>query len=402
MDPNNSLNSRKRDRPEDDEEKVDISSNRRRTSLVNELIAQQQQQQQHHHQQQQQQGRNDVTHLVLDPRMQLLNTAFQLQQPRQQLGLTFNPNLAAAQHALRPSGNNPFAGLQGFQLHPRSAAPIAPNLLETLQARLRTGANPFAFVGGPVMNAMATGGAPTSAPAPANALVQQTPQTLQVPSSSSSPAPASMQTLSMASNVPAGQGGANQQGNQLSEADMNALLTCTDGQKLLYTPDDDWKLSPYQCLARKQIELFEASDKDLEAGAQGRNRPIVLGQLGIRCRWCASLASRQRQRASSYYPSRLEGIYQAAQNISNSHLSRLCQSVPPVIREELVRLQAKKSGAGGGKKYWSQSAKDQGVYDVEDGGLRISPSPSALINMPTGPQSESAKKQSEGVGNAPV
>ena len=76
--------------------------------------------------------------------------------------------------------------------------------------------------------------------------------------------------------------------------------------KLLYTPADDTKLSPYQCkaskcrhflwgfiatnthamslphtgLARKQIELYEASDKDLEAGAQGRNRPIVLGQVG--------------------------------------------------------------------------------------------------------------------------
>ena len=33
-----------------------------------------------------------------------------------------------------------------------------------------------------------------------------------------------------------------------------------------------------------------------------------------------------------------------------------------------MRLQAKKSGAGGGKKYWSQSAWDQGVRDAENGG----------------------------------
>jgi hypothetical protein len=156
-----------------------------------------------------------------------------------------------------------------------------------------------------------------------------------------------------------------------SEKDKAVLMSYPKNMMLLYTPADDWKLSPYQCLARKQLELFEASEKDLEAGAQGRNRPIMLGQVGIRCRWCSSQPSRQRQRASSYYPSKLEGIYQAAQNITNSHLSRLCQSVPPVIREELVRLQAKKSGAGGGKKYWSQSAKEQGIYDVDDVGLRL-------------------------------
>ena len=32
------------------------------------------------------------------------------------------------------------------------------------------------------------------------------------------------------------------------------------------------------------MELFEAQEIDVEAGAQGRNRGIVLGQVGIRCR----------------------------------------------------------------------------------------------------------------------
>lgn len=35
--------------------------------------------------------------------------------------------------------------------------------------------------------------------------------------------------------------------------------------------------------ARKQIELFEAKQEDVDAGAQGRNKPIILGQVGIRC-----------------------------------------------------------------------------------------------------------------------
>lgn len=54
------------------------------------------------------------------------------------------------------------------------------------------------------------------------------------------------------------------------------------GPYILYTPRDDDSITKYQSLARKQIELFEASQMDVDAGAQGRNRPIVLGQVGIR------------------------------------------------------------------------------------------------------------------------
>lgn len=48
---------------------------------------------------------------------------------------------------------------------------------------------------------------------------------------------------------------------------------------ILYLSCDPEHLSQYQCLVRKQIELFEANETDVEAGAQGRNKPIVLGQV---------------------------------------------------------------------------------------------------------------------------
>lgn len=47
--------------------------------------------------------------------------------------------------------------------------------------------------------------------------------------------------------------------------------------RILHVPSDDDLLSPYQCLVRRQIEVFEASRMDIHASAQGRNRPIVLG-----------------------------------------------------------------------------------------------------------------------------
>jgi hypothetical protein len=144
----------------------------------------------------------------------------------------------------------------------------------------------------------------------------------------------------------------------------------------MYIPTDDGALSAYQCLARQQIEFFEAHEEELEQGAQGRNRPIVLGQVGIRCRHCARLPHRQKSRASGFYPSQLVGCYQAAQNISNTHLLKFCSAVPQETREELQQLQAKKSGAGGGKKYWKESAVEVGVYEVNSI-LRFRPSESS-------------------------
>ena len=53
------------------------------------------------------------------------------------------------------------------------------------------------------------------------------------------------------------------------------------GPAALFMTCDIDSLSPYQCLVRKHIEVFEASFEDVESNAQGRNKPIVIGQVGI-------------------------------------------------------------------------------------------------------------------------
>jgi hypothetical protein len=126
-------------------------------------------------------------------------------------------------------------------------------------------------------------------------------------------------------------------------------------------------LSPYQCLVRLQIELFEASQEDVNTNAQGRNRPIVLGQVGIRCRHCSHLALHLRSRGSTYYPSTSTGLYQAAQNLASGHLCDHCRSIPSSIKDELCQLRERKSSAGGGKKYWADSARVLGVFEDADG-----------------------------------
>lgn len=73
----------------------------------------------------------------------------------------------------------------------------------------------------------------------------------------------------------------------------------------LYLECDDQNLSPYQCLIRKQIEFFQASQEEIDGTAQGRNTPIVLGQVGIRCRHCAIYSPQNRRAGAVYFPRRV-------------------------------------------------------------------------------------------------
>jgi hypothetical protein len=81
---------------------------------------------------------------------------------------------------------------------------------------------------------------------------------------------------------------------------------------VLYSSNDNNRLTDYQILARKQIELFEALPEDVDTTTQGRVRRVVLGQVGIRCRHCALLPPKERKRGAFYYPSRLDVVYQAS------------------------------------------------------------------------------------------
>ncbi|EEC44877.1 predicted protein [Phaeodactylum tricornutum CCAP 1055/1] len=135
----------------------------------------------------------------------------------------------------------------------------------------------------------------------------------------------------------------------------------------LFMSCDADSLSEYQCLVRRHIELFEAVRDDVESNAQGRNRPIIMGQVGIRCRHCTMLPPKHRARGAIYYPTKLHGLYQAAQNMASSHLCEHCQHVPQQLRSELLKLKDRKSSAGGGKKYWADGIRILGVFEDGDG-----------------------------------
>jgi hypothetical protein len=150
---------------------------------------------------------------------------------------------------------------------------------------------------------------------------------------------------------------------------------------------DAFKLSDHQYFLRQQIEVFQASSDDVSTHIRGRNKPITLGQVGIRCRHCAHLPIARRQKGSTYFPANKLGIYQAAQNMSTSHIQcGLCSEMPESIKLEFVRLLVEKGQschARAGRPYWSKSATALGLVDTEDSGIRFIPDlPPGALEMP--------------------
>ncbi|GKY95766.1 hypothetical protein MPSEU_000537400 [Mayamaea pseudoterrestris] len=145
----------------------------------------------------------------------------------------------------------------------------------------------------------------------------------------------------------------------------------------MYLTCDDDHFTKFQCLLRRQIEFFETTScpSVLNPKKQGRNRPIVLGQVGLRCMHCrVSVMQELASRGAVYYPSTLDGIYQAAQNMATHHfLADQCPNIPASVKQQMIdanQNQEKKST--GGKQMWAKKAWALGVReDTIDGTLRF-------------------------------
>jgi len=158
---------------------------------------------------------------------------------------------------------------------------------------------------------------------------------------------------------------------------VNNLPERKDGSfpVVLYQESDEHKLTAYQCLLRKQLELFEADEDDVRCSTrQGRTAPIKLGQVGLRCRHCAGVQLAARTKGAAYYSQTVEGIYQIAQNMSKVHLCERCYRIPRDVRRQLIVLRSDCRRAIGGKEYWSENIRQLGVY-VDEGILRVKKAP---------------------------
>ena len=140
---------------------------------------------------------------------------------------------------------------------------------------------------------------------------------------------------------------------------------------VLYNPSDDSTLSAYQCLVRQQIEIFEATEDDVQFNISKMSKTIVLGQVGIRCRHCAVLPQYSRPKAAVYYPRSLDSLYQFGQNMVKNHLCGTCKLIPEDTRQLLMTLQEERRRGKGGRERWADAAREMGLFE-DHHGLRFS------------------------------
>jgi hypothetical protein len=139
------------------------------------------------------------------------------------------------------------------------------------------------------------------------------------------------------------------------------------GSSSLGVDDDKYWLSELQVYLRSHFaEAFAADEEDISVPMHGRNKPIALGQVGIRCMHCKNDSPSERGQQATSYPSLISGIYNSVQQMLRLHLD-CCLSVPNEVRHKIEHLKLSCSSRGGRKQYWIDSAKRIGLVDTTTG-----------------------------------
>lgn len=131
------------------------------------------------------------------------------------------------------------------------------------------------------------------------------------------------------------------------------------------TSDEIW-LSDFLVFLRKEcMEVFEATSTNV--AERKTTKGIEVGQIGLRCRFCAHTSYRSRVNRSSCFPSSISRIYQSITMMIREHFPR-CNEMPVETRQKYTELKYKtKKGEIESKSFWLASAKDIGFVDTEKG-----------------------------------
>lgn len=143
-----------------------------------------------------------------------------------------------------------------------------------------------------------------------------------------------------------------------------------EGSVSLSLKEDEESLSPLHCFMRKFcVEAFTATAKDVSTPRYGKShgRSIVVGQVGIQCMHCKHRPYVMRQERSVCFPSSLKNIYHSIETWQRRH-SLVCGDIPPGAKIVMTELMGKsRSGAGGRRQYWEESAIRLGMVDTQTG-----------------------------------
>ncbi len=176
---------------------------------------------------------------------------------------------------------------------------------------------------------------------------------------------------------------------------------------LLAIPDDKEWLSDMDCFIRKQLEVFCATEEDVETARSDRKYPVQVGQVGIRCIHC-SLKKHEASGTAVAFPFAISGIYEAVREFQRLHLDS-CENVPVATKEKLNAFKGASSLSSVLRKYYVLAARALGLNDTREGirsGAECIPLGSQAafsfaeggaedVRGPYSPPTESTRKRSE-------
>jgi len=145
-------------------------------------------------------------------------------------------------------------------------------------------------------------------------------------------------------------------------------MRTADGILLLSLPEDRISLSETLCIVRENVEVFVATEADVKAPAPGRKRPVVEGQVGLRCIHCRSaLHQSDKVKRAVCFPSSIKRIYRTVIDMKLDHF-KACRFVPIELKMKLEELKATNArSTGTTMQYFVQAAKRMGMYDGTHG-----------------------------------
>ena len=133
---------------------------------------------------------------------------------------------------------------------------------------------------------------------------------------------------------------------------------------LAIVEDTEW-LSDMDCFIRRNLEVFCATDLDVDIASSDRKFPVAHGQVGIRCVHCAR-ANEVVSGSAVSYPYSISGIYESVREFQRLHLDS-CPNLPQSAKSKLAGFKGSSSLSSVLRKYYILAAKALGMIDTAEG-----------------------------------
>jgi hypothetical protein len=85
------------------------------------------------------------------------------------------------------------------------------------------------------------------------------------------------------------------------------------------------------------IEAFGAVEEDLNLPLNGRTKPSLVGQVGLRCKWCKDKPFQICEQLCLICPDTISSIYNGAYQMLRMHFD-LCQIVQEDVKKKVALL----------------------------------------------------------------